>query len=114
MFDDDLIQYNDVVTLKQRTGEDDWQKTVYGSPIVIPHVRVDRGTIYSGTNNNRQIVASAVIYMRLKENPEMPAIDETWLQGVAEIDGKPYTITTVNVLADPGMPVIWGYELEVL
>lgn len=116
MFDDeldDLVAYTDTVTLAQKVGKDDWQKPLYGDPITVK-ARVDRGTIYSGTNNDRQIVANAVIYLRTKLNPNMPVLGPDWLQGSATFDGHSYAITTVDTLMDAGMPVIWGYELEVL
>ena len=117
MFDsdlDELVDYVDSVTLNQVTGEDEWQKPVYGPDVVLERVRVDRGTVYSGSNNDRQIIANAVIYVRTEENQEMPILGPDWVKAKATIDGKPYTVTTVNALADPGHPVIWGYELEVL
>ena len=111
---DDLISYNDSVTLFRVTGKDDWQKPIYSEPVVIGHARIDRGTVYSGTNNDRQIVAKAVIYIRCTGNSDMPLLDDSWLQGQAEFDNRKYTITTVNVLKDTDTPEIWGYELEVL
>lgn len=109
-----LVAYNDAVVLTKVVGHDDWQKPVYGAPVVLEHVRIDRGTVYSGTDNNRQVVASAVIYIRTAANPGMPVLDDTWLEGIAEFDSRKYTITTVNVLKDSDNPGIWGYELEVL
>jgi hypothetical protein len=116
MFDeiDDLISYNDSVTLYRVTGKDDWQKPIYSEPVVIGHARIDRGTVYSGTNNDRQIVAKAVIYIRRAGNSDMPLLDDSWLQGNAEFDGKTYVITTVNVLKGTVGTDVWGYELEVL
>lgn len=116
MFDDMdfLVAYNDAIVLTKVVGHDDWQKPMYGPPVSLGHVRIDRGTVYSGTNNDRQIVANAVIYIRTAANPGMPALDDTWLEGIAEFDNHKYTITTVNVLKDSDNPDIWGYELEAL
>jgi hypothetical protein len=116
MFDelDTLVGYNDTLVLTPVINHDSWQKPVYGTPATLIHVRIDHGTVYSGMNNDRQIVAKAVIYIRRSVNPGMPAIDDSWLQGNAEFDGKTYVITTVNVLKDTVGTDVWGYELEVL
>ncbi|KRL10734.1 putative minor capsid protein [Schleiferilactobacillus perolens] len=109
-----LVAYNDAVVLTKVVGHDDWQKPVYGAPVAMDHVRIDRGAVYSGTNNDRQIVANAVIYIRCFANLEIPALDDSWLQGMASFDDKKYTITAVNVLKDASGMSTWGYELEVL
>lgn len=109
-----LVAYNDAIVLIKAVGHDDWQKPMYGPPVSLGRVRIDRGTVYSGTNNDRQVVANAVIYIRTAANPGMPVLDETWLEGIAEFDSRKYTITSVNVLKDSDKPDIWGYELEVL
>lgn len=111
---DDLVAYNDDVTLTRIISRDEWQNPVYGTPESLKRVRIDRGTVYSGTNNDRQVVANAVIYIRPAANAGVSVLDDTWLGGLAEFDGRKYAITSVTVLKDADKPGIWGYELEVL
>lgn len=111
---DELVAYNDDVTLTRIIRRDEWQNPVYGTPEPLKRVRIDRGTVYSGTNNDRQVVASATIYVRTAANPGMPELSDEWLGGQAEFDGRKYAITSVTVLKDADKPGIWGYELEVL
>ena len=48
---------NQSITLRLLDGHDKWQKPIFSDPIMINHMIFQPQTVYSGSNNNRQVVA---------------------------------------------------------
>jgi hypothetical protein len=102
----------DTVSLSAKLGFDDWQRPTYSDPVTVK-CRIDRGQIYQGTSNNREIIANAVIFLYPKLAP-MPVFNDSWLDGIAHFDGADYTITRVERNSEPASAEVFSYELEVL
>lgn len=102
----------DTVSLSFKQGIDDWQRPTYSDPVTVK-CRIDRGQIYQGTNNNREIIANAVIFLYPKLVP-MPVLNDSWLDGIAHFDGDDYTIQRIERNTEPTSADTFSYELEVL
>ncbi len=50
------------LTLVDPTQTDAWGQSLPSEPVTIRHCVVQPGTIYSGSNNDRTIVANAVVF----------------------------------------------------
>ena len=81
---------------------------------VINNVRFDLRTIYSGSNNDRQIVANAtVIFMSPYSTPWIE-LDDSYVGSKIMFNDKKYTITTVNRDMEPFNGNIYQYKVGVI
>ena len=81
---------------------------------VINNVRFDLRTIYSGSNNDRQIVANAtVIFMSPYSTPWIE-LDDSYVGSKIIFNDKEYTITTVNRDMEPFNGNIYQYKVGVI
>ena len=81
---------------------------------VINNVRFDLRTIYSGSNNDRQIVANAtVIFMSPYSTPWIE-LDDSYVGSKISFNAKEYTITTVNRDMEPFSRKVYQYKLGVI
>lgn len=105
---------NQSVTLNLKTGElDDWGKTKYKS-IDINNCVVQPQTIYSGDNNNRKIVANAIVFFYTQVTTPMPKLDRDSVGSKLVFEGKEYMINNIVDNRDPYGNNVWSYELEIL
>lgn len=80
----------------------------------INNVRFDLRTIYSGSNNDRQIVANAtVIFMPPYTDPWIE-LDDSYVGSKIIFNDKEYTITTVNRDIEPFNRKVYQYKLGVI
>ena len=87
---------NQSVVLKLKTGEvDNWGKEEY-EKISIEHCVVQPQTIYSGSNNNRQIVANAIVFFYAKITNPMPVLNPKHVGSTLNFEGKDYSITQIT------------------
>lgn len=99
--------------LKAKTNnpfEDDYEHV----KTKINHVRFDLRTIYSGTNNDRQIVANATVIFMPSYSQPWPKLDDSYIGSKIIFDGKEYTITTVNRDMEPFSGEIYQYKVGVI
>ena len=80
----------------------------------IDNVRFDLRTIYSGSNNDRQIVANAtVIFMSPYSTPWIE-LDDSYVGSKIKFNAKEYTITTINRDIEPFSRKVYQYKLGVI
>ena len=80
----------------------------------INNVRFDLRTVYSGSNNDRQIVANAtVIFMPPYTDPWIE-LDDSYIGSKISFNDKEYTITTVNRDMEPFSRKVYQYKLGVI
>ena len=80
----------------------------------INNVRFDLRTVYSGSNNDRQIVANAtVIFMSPYSTPWIE-LDDSYVGSKIRFNAKEYTITTVNRDMEPFSRKVYQYKLGVI
>ena len=106
---------NQTVQLKISTGEtNDYNQPIYNDPITINHCVFQPQTIYSGTNNNRQLVANAIVFLYVGVSSPMPVLSKDNYQSVITFEGNDYALQSIVDNRDPFNNELWSYELEVL
>lgn len=80
----------------------------------INNVRFDLRTVYSGSNNDRQIVANATVIFMPPYSQPWPKLDDSYIGSKIIFDGKEYTITTVNRDMEPFSGEIYQYKVGVI
>lgn len=91
-----------------------YDKPTYDKPITIEHCVFQPQTVYSGTNNDRKVVANAVVFLYAGVSSPMPELDKTNYGSKVEFEGQEYIVQTVVDNRDPFSNAVWSYELEVL
>lgn len=81
---------------------------------VINNVRFDLRTIYSGSNNDRQIVANATVVFMLPYTDPWIELDDSYIGSKIIFNDKEYTITTVNRDMEPFNGNIYQYKVGVI
>ena len=104
------------ITLKKYLGESDsmYPEPEYATPVQIDHVVFQPETIYQGTNNDRQIVASAVVFLYANVSSPMPKLTQDNLRSVITFEGHEYTLERLVDNRQPFSNELFSYELEVL
>lgn len=92
---------------------DDWGK--HGTAdVTINNCVVQLGTVYSGSNNDRQVVANGIIFLYAGITTPLPTMSKDMLGSAVEYQGKEYTIKTINENLEPFSKKLWSYELEIM
>lgn len=79
---------------------------------IINNCVVQQETIYSGTNNGRQVVANAVIFLYADVTNPMPKLDKTSQGNKIIFEGVEYTIQRIVDNRNPSNNEVWSYEVE--
>ncbi len=105
---------NQTITFcKQSNKTDKYGKTLPSEQIQINNVVVQEDPVYSGTNNNREIQANAVIFVYADISDPIPAITQKDLGSKVIFESTEYTLKRVVTNRNPFNDELWGYELEV-
>ncbi|WEV56133.1 putative minor capsid protein [Ligilactobacillus acidipiscis] len=106
---------NQSVVLKRYKGRTGlYDKPTYDDPITLEHCVFQPQTIYSGTNNERQIVANAIVFLYAGVTDPIPKLDKSNYGSKIEFEGQEYALQTIVDNRDPFSNEVWSYELEVL
>ncbi|MDT2400371.1 putative minor capsid protein [Enterococcus avium] len=105
---------NQSIVLRILEGKDKWQKPIFSEPIIIKHMIFQPQTVYSGSNNNRQVVANAIAFLFGGVSDPMPVINKKHVGSEIDFEGETYTITTIIDNRNPYSNEVYSYELEVL
>ncbi|WP_413538934.1 putative minor capsid protein [Enterococcus malodoratus] len=105
---------NQSIVLRLIQGKDKWQKPIFSDPITIKNMILQPQTVYSGTNNNRQVVANASAFLFGGVSDPMPVINKNHVGSELDFEGETYTITTIVDNRNPFSNEVYSYELEVL
>lgn len=81
---------------------------------IINNCVVQQETIYSGTNNGRQVVANAVVFLYADVTNPMSKLDKTSQGNKIIFEGVEYTIQRIVDNRNPMNNEVWSYEVEVL
>ena len=107
--------FQDTVTLKKEVidTDDPYGEKVVAEETEIQNCRFTLRTVYSGTNNDRQVVSNASIV--LMSTYTTPFIDFDSYQGAKIVfHGREYTITTINRDIEPFSRKVYQYKLGVI
>ncbi|XRJ96327.1 putative minor capsid protein [Latilactobacillus sakei] len=106
---------NQTITLERYLGKDGlYNKPEYTEPLIIDHCIVQPQTIYSGSNNQREITANAVIFLYAGVTTPLPELTKADHESKVTFEGDTYTVKTIVDNRDPFSNALWSYELEVL
>lgn len=108
--------FQDTVTLKKEVTDPDdpyGEKTV-AETTEIQNCRFSLRTVYSGTNNDRQVVANASIVIMSTYTTPWTDLDDSWQGSKVEFNGRDYTITTINRDIEPFSKAVYQYRLWVI
>lgn len=104
----------DKITISKVIGEDDWQKPEYGEPIEFENCRVDLTKQYTGTGNNREIVANATVFFYAQFTTNIFTFDDTWLKAKVTYDGHEYLVTDYANYHSVNSKDLYSVELKVI
>ena len=108
------------IQFKRWKGLDDNGEPVYGDPVEIDNCVVHLRTVYSGSSNDRTIVANGTVmlYKDISEpfinfSKDDVKTDES-LGSQVVYEGKTYTITNVNEDIELYSNDLYGYKLSII
>lgn len=108
--------FQDTVTLKKMVTDPD---DPYGEKEVaeeteIQNCRFTLRTVYSGTNNDRQVVANASIVLMSTYTTPFIDFDDSYQGSKIIFNNREYTITTINRDTEPFSRKVYQYKLGVI
>ncbi|AVK62460.1 capsid protein [Lactobacillus sp. CBA3605] len=109
-----MCQQTVTLTLTDLSETDDWGNPLPGETFTIEHCVVQPQTIYAGSNNNRTIVANAVVFLYAGVSAPLPTITKQNAGSKLLFEGNEYTVKTIIDNRDPYSDARYSYELEVL
>lgn len=106
---------NSITLIKQIPKQDDPYNDDYEEIRTdINNVRFDLRTVYSGSNNDRQIVANATVIFMSPYSTPWTKLDDSYIGSKIIFNDKEYTITTVNRDMEPFSGEIYQYKVGVI
>lgn len=106
---------NSITLIKQIPKQDDPYNDDYEEIRTdINNVRFDLRTVYSGSNNDRQIVANATVVFMSPYSTPWIKLDDSYIGSKIIFNDKEYTITTVNRDMEPFNGNIYQYKVGVI
>lgn len=103
------------ITLKLLNGKTDrYNKPEYEPEQQIENIIFQPQTIYSGSNNNREVVANAIAFLFAGVSTPFPKLGKDHIGSKLIFEGKEYTIQKIIDNRSPFSNEIYTYELEVL
>jgi hypothetical protein len=102
------------ITYQMRNGdEDDWGQPSTAE-IVINRCVVQLTTIYSGSNNDRQVIGNGSVYLIAGITSPLPSLTKDNLGDQIEYNGKNYAIKQIDEHLEPFSNRLYAYKLEIL
>ena len=108
--------FQDTVTLKKEVidTDDPYGEKVVAETAKINNCRFTLRTVYSGTNNDRQVVSNASIVMMSTYTTPFIDFDPSYQGAKISFNGREYTITTINRDIEPFSRKVYQYKLGVI
>jgi hypothetical protein len=104
-----------VVLVKYHQDEiDRYHNVKKDNPIQIDNCLVHLATQYTGTNENRQLVANGVVYFYADCTNPFPELSKNNLGSKVTFEGVEYTVKTISQAKQPQSNDMFSYRLEVL
>lgn len=80
----------------------------------IDHVIVQPQTIYSGSNNDRTVMANAIVFLFAGVSDPLPKLTPDCVGWHLTFEGRNYAITSFVDNREPYSNKVYSYELEVI
>lgn len=108
---------NQSVVFKRKKAPDPndvYDEPVFEDGVKIDHCVVHLRTVYSGTNNNREIVANGTVVLFAGISSPLISLTKDDLGSKIVYEGKEYTLTNINEDLDPLSNELYQYKLQIL
>lgn len=106
---------NQTVTFEKFIGrEGPYKEPKYEKPIVINNCVFQPQTVFSGTNNNQEVTANAILFLYAGVSNPIPTLSKDNYQSKVTFEGHEYIVKSIVDNRDPYSNEVWSYELEVL
>lgn len=106
---------NQSVILRKLTGKDEWQNKLFEPDVTLINVIFQSETIYSGSNNSREVVATGIVYLFNSIAEPFPLIIAGKHEGSEiEFEGRTYVVEKIVDNRNPFDNTVYSYELEVI
>lgn len=108
--------FQDTITLKKLVTDPDdpYGEKEVAEETVIQNCRFTLRTVYSGTNNDRQVVSNASIVLMSTYTTPFIDFDDSYQGSKIIFNGREYTITTINRDIEPFSRKVYQYKLGVI
>lgn len=103
-----------ILTKIYQSETDDYNRPKKDKPVTINNCIVQLATQYTGTNENRQLVANGGVYLYASISQPFPSLSKDNLGSIVEYEEQNYTLKTINEYHEPLSNELYGYKLEVL
>lgn len=94
--------------------DDVYDEPKFDQGTTINNVVVHLRTVYSGTNNDREIVANGVVMIYNTISAPFIKLSKDDLGSKVVYEGKEYTVTNINQDYDPMSTKMYQYKLEIV
>lgn len=105
---------NQTITLKKYVGKSGLYNNPTYEESTIKDCVVQPQTIYQGSNDSRQVVANAIVYLFAGISTPFPTLTKANYGSKIEFEGTEYALQTIVDNRDPFSNEVISYELEVL
>jgi hypothetical protein len=105
-----------VILIKAYQSQTDnmYHEVKLDAPVTINNCVVHLATKYTGTNNDRQLVANGTVFLYADVSSPMPSLSKDNLGSKIEFAGNEYTIQTITESKQPLSDEMFAYKIEVL
>ena len=107
---------NQSIIIKRKIEDDLYNEATYDDGIEIKKCVVHLRTIYSGTNNDRQIVANGTVMLYQDISEPFISLSKQDIENKAKIiyEGQEYTLTNINEDYEPFSNKLYQYKLTMI
>lgn len=107
---------NQSIIIKRKIEDDLYNEATYDDGIEIKNYVVHLRTIYSGTNNDRQIVANGTVMLYQDISEPFISLSKQDIENKAKIiyEGQEYTLTNINEDYEPFSNKLYQYKLTMI
>lgn len=107
---------NQSIIIKRKVEDDLYNEATYDDGVEIQNCVVHLRTIYSGTNNDRQIVANGTVMLYQGISEPFISLSKQDIENKAKIiyEGQEYTLTNVNEDYEPFSNKLYQYKLTMI
>lgn len=105
-----------VILIKAYQSQTDnmYHEVKLDAPVTINNCVVHLATKYTGTNNDRQLVANGTVFFYADITSPMPVLSKDNLGSKIQINENEYTITAITESKQPMSNELFAYKIEVL
>lgn len=107
---------NQSIIIKRKVEDDLYNEATYDDGVEIQNCVVHLRTIYSGTNNDRQIVANGTVVLYQSISEPFISLSKQDIENKAKIiyEGQEYTLTNINEDYEPFSNKLYQYKLTMI